>query len=1142
MKNLISLAFLFLCINLNAQEDTTVVQTLNLESTTRNGVFSFPDDPNKSYRKILMEYTMRCLNADINPGDNSTGCHEWDYSCNTFITDSTTVDSASALHPNYLISNFGEDEFSYTTQAVYDKYQHVQKEVIYNEVIAESFLTVGSGNESLSHPFSTATFSAKVQYLWKAEELTGSVLTAGELSSVRFYIEEEFQGVDFLKISLKQTEIEELDENNIQTDGFTEVYNLNSTLKVGANTFRFHEPFLWDGTSNLIMEISYNNSSSSLNASVKGDFQDFKCAMIGNSNDQYLLFNGAESIELNPEAMPEISEEITVMFWSFGNEDVLPVNTSIFEAVDANNNRQANVHLPWSNGRIYWDCGNNGNGYDRIDKAANLADFSGKWNHWAFTKNANSGMMQIFLNGQLFHTGSGKNKSIDISKFYIGSSHLKTNNYFGGLNEFSVWNKALNINTIQAYLYKNIDTDHPDYENLMAYYRMDGITNGVLQDSSPKTEGTNIDAALQMRNIKGEDIYRNFYAAEDRPVVDFVQGQYDQTINDVIVTENVLRPQHAVRSFSVEGTDLIEGPTIYVWQATDAITYDQNGMMVSTETVNPENTINIEDLSYYNKFPSKYELLSFVTPYGFSLDLGPEGKTWTFDVTDFKPILKGDRRLSMERGGQFNEEFDIKFLFIEGTPDREVLSIQNIWPFASGGYGAITDDRVFENRELLMNPNGAEFKIRSSITGHGQNGEFIPRLHYINIDEGDPEFLWEVWKECGANPVYPQGGTWIFDRAGWCPGMPSDLGENYITPFVTPGQTANIDYGVISTADQSATNYLVSNQLVTYGPINHSIDAEILNIVRPSLDVVYSRLNPACIDPIIQIKNLGSENLTSLSIEYSIQGGSSLFYEWNGDLAFHESEEVTLPTNDLLFWQNAGSNVFEVKLSQPNGQVDQNSSNDSMTSTFKKSDNWPISDMTFSYKTNNRASQNQLIVKDQSGAVVFERSAMQNNTLYNDLITLGPGCYTMDFTDSGNDGLDFWFWAAQGQDVGTGYFQIHINGIPFKTFEPDFGSDIHYNFFVDEVVTTRNPIKNTLMSVYPNPTNDDASLELIGYEGMDIEMILTDVTAKQLSRTELQVVEEHVTIPIDLSQLPSGVYFIKTLFEGKVNTSKIVKQ
>ena len=65
---------------------------------------------------------------------------------------------------------------------------------------------------------------------------------------------------------------------------------------------------------------------------------------------------------------------------------------------------------------------------------------------------------------------------------------------------------------------------------------------------------------------------------------------------------------------------------------------------------------------------------------------------------------------------------------------------------------------IFEPRILSTDLDGSFYKIRSSITGHGQNGEFIPREHYININGAEQEFQYEVWKECGDNPIYPQGG------------------------------------------------------------------------------------------------------------------------------------------------------------------------------------------------------------------------------------------------------------------------------------------------------------------------------------------------------------------------------------------------
>ena len=42
--------------------------------------------------------------------------------------------------------------------------------------------------------------------------------------------------------------------------------------------------------------------------------------------------------------------------------------------------------------------------------------------------------------------------------------------------------------------------------------------------------------------------------------------------------------------------------------------------------------------------------------------------------------------------------------------------------------------------------------------------------------------------------VIAQGGTWIYDRAGWCPGTFGTTYDHEITDLVNPGDTVNIDY------------------------------------------------------------------------------------------------------------------------------------------------------------------------------------------------------------------------------------------------------------------------------------------------------------------------------------------------------------
>ncbi len=70
------------------------------------------------------------------------------------------------------------------------------------------------------------------------------------------------------------------------------------------------------------------------------------------------------------------------------------------------------------------------------------------------------------------------------------------------------------------------------------------------------------------------------------------------------------------------------------------------------------------------------------------------------------------------------------------------------------------------------------------------------------------------------------------NRAGWCPGMATDLAEYEITGTVTPGDSATIDYNVEGGVGDS--RYDPGTQLVSYGPPNFTLDAGIVDIERPS--------------------------------------------------------------------------------------------------------------------------------------------------------------------------------------------------------------------------------------------------------------------------------------------------------------------
>src|SRR5690606_5256547 len=185
------------------------------------------------------------------------------------------------------------------------------------------------------------------------------------------------------------------------------------------------------------------------------------------------------------------------------------------------------------------------------------------------------------------------------------------------------------------------------------------------------------------------------------------------------------------------------------------------------------------------------ELARVITPYGGYLTKNWL-HTWYFDVTDFRHFLEDSVELNAFYSG-WSDGFLVStdFIFIEGSPSREVLNV-NLLAQGSFDYGKSSSTNKIEDKTapkpIQINANAVSFKVRSTVTGHGFNGngfdpgntdncaEFCKKWFRLLVD-GTSHFQTQIWRDdCGKNPVYRQNGTWIYNRAGWCPG---DVGTTY---------------------------------------------------------------------------------------------------------------------------------------------------------------------------------------------------------------------------------------------------------------------------------------------------------------------------------------------------------------------------
>jgi hypothetical protein len=109
-------------------------------------------------------------------------------------------------------------------------------------------------------------------------------------------------------------------------------------------------------------------------------------------------------------------------------------------------------------------------------------------------------------------------------------------------------------------------------------------------------------------------------------------------------------------------------------------------------------------------------------------------------------------------------------------------------------------------------------------------------------------------------------------------------------------------------------------------PVNlQQTDAGISAIIQPSGAICASTIAPQ-----VTLKNFGLNTLTSVTINYQVDGGTINTYNWTGNLTTNATTNVTL--NNISF--GAGAHTFNAYTSNPNGTADQNTSNDASNSNF----------------------------------------------------------------------------------------------------------------------------------------------------------------------------------------------------------------
>jgi len=160
----------------------------------------------------------------------------------------------------------------------------------------------------------------------------------------------------------------------------------------------------------------------------------------------------------------------------------------------------------------------------------------------------------------------------------------------------------------------------------------------------------------------------------------------------------------------------------------------------------------------------------------------------------------------------------------------------------------------------------------------------------------------------------------------------------------------------------------------------------------------------------ITFRNYGNQSLTSLDLTYDINGGTPTTYNWTGSLLSGVSETVVIP--NVVFLPQAFNHVNWVA-TNPSGQVDQNTTNNSISSMFR---HWEQQGdvlmgidagvINIDILTDGYGSETTWDIKAEDGTIVASGGPYSNNTQHNETAFVNPTeCFTFSLYDSYGDGM-----------------------------------------------------------------------------------------------------------------------------------------
>ena len=259
----------------------------------------------------------------------------------------------------------------------------------------------------------------------------------------------------------------------------------------------------------------------------------------------------------------------------------------------------------------------------------------------------------------------------------------------------------------------------------------------------------------------------------------------------------------------------------------------------------------------------------------------------------------------------------------------------------------------------------------------------------------------------GAQIIPTSAGSFVPEQFTW--NVPNQINTGSSGGFNPDIDPTNLS--IIAFIDEGGSNILTGTETPVNCIFSNAFDA---NLVSSQTNDVMCESET---DISVTFRNYGNQPLTSLDFTYDINGGTPGSYSWNGNLA--PGAQTTITVQNVSFvpqpdmFGNPGNEVTWVA-SSPNGQIDQNSSNNSITNKFSHKDisgdvqqGIAAGNISIDITTDTYGSETTWEIIAEDGTVLGSGGPYASNTTIPTINVNVPGnnCYEFILYDSYGDGI-----------------------------------------------------------------------------------------------------------------------------------------